>query len=83
VSNVYVTAELARVLTSSESGLKLVDCPRCGQFLSLHQPDMLQPDLNLGTCCDCQAWFLIGHKAGVMVLLPDEDELGRLGSDQL
>jgi hypothetical protein len=79
VSFVQVTLGLAPLLASRGTGPRFVGCPRCGHFLTLHQPVMDEPDRTIGTCDDCEGWFLIGDKAGVMILLPDADELERLG----
>ena len=51
-------------------------CPSCPACLLLHQPDPELPDRLLGTCSECQAWFLIHAAAEVMVRLPGADELG-------
>lgn len=49
-----------------------IDCPRCGDDLSLHQPDIDLVDRWLGTCSCCKSWFLIDCRAGVMLPLPDD-----------
>ena len=33
-------------------------CRKCGNNLSLHQPDPEMPELILGTCGDCKTWYL-------------------------
>src|SRR5262245_22727434 len=50
-------------------------CPRCHAYLLIHQPDQQLPDRLLGTCYACRTWFLMNATAGVIVRLPDEEEL--------
>src|SRR5215471_14675520 len=58
-------------------------CPRCHAYLLIHQPDQQLPDRLLGTCYECRTWFLINATAGVIVRLPDEEELERARSTSL
>ena len=55
-------------------------CPRCHNCLSIHQPDEQLPDRLLGTCEECRTWFLINAAAGVIVRLPNEEEMERARS---
>ena len=55
-------------LTDLES-LGEIRCPKCGDYLTLHQPDQNLPHRMLGTC-DCRAWYGIDTDQGVMIPLP-------------
>ena len=52
-----------------------VRCPTCRHALTLDQPNQQRPDLLIGTCEECESWFLVHPAAGVMVRLPSEHEL--------
>ena len=54
-----VTLELVRVALDPANPDALT-CTRCGHDLEVHQPEAEVPDLLLGTCPDCGAWFAIG-----------------------
>jgi hypothetical protein len=56
-------------------GQGVINCPRCGEYLSLHQPDVYLPERKIATCEECKSWFLLDCGAGVMLLLPDEEYL--------
>jgi hypothetical protein len=45
------------------------DCPRCGGYLTLHQPDPQRPRRLLGACCECGGWCLVEEPARVPVPL--------------
>jgi hypothetical protein len=74
MSAVFVAMNLTRLSPEPES-LSTTSCTKCGEGLNLHQPDANLPERLLATCPDCSAWFLIDGGAGLMMLLPDEDDL--------
>src|SRR5262245_1295201 len=57
--------------------------PQCHAYLLIHQPDLHWPDRLLGTCSECRTWFLISAATGVIVRLPDEEDLGRARATSL
>jgi len=58
-----VTLEIRRVAFDPATPAPLA-CGRCGEALEIHQPDAETPELLLGTCRDCGAWFAIGIDGG-------------------
>lgn len=54
-------------------------CPACGFTLDLSQPSAQNPDMLLGTCSRCDAWFLYYQNATSpqcrILRLPTEAEL--------
>jgi hypothetical protein len=74
MSSVYVSLDLVRTPIATQSYGEL-DCKRCDAPLDFHQPDERLPNRLLGTCPECNAWFLIDSEAELMVLLPDEIDL--------
>src|SRR5262249_37198314 len=50
-------------------------CPRCHACLLIHQPDQHLPDRLLATCDECRTWFLIHAAVGVILRLPNEEDL--------
>lgn len=43
-------------------------CKKCGNVLRLHQPDPQMPELILGICIHCKAWYLFkGESEGVEI----------------
>lgn len=74
MSSVFIALDLIRT-PNEERSLSQFTCSRCGSSLRLHQPDEQLADRLVGTCSECLAWYLIDAGAGLMVLLPDEDDL--------
>jgi hypothetical protein len=65
-------------ISSDESCLSAdepISCPRCGADLSLHQPDLDQPQRLLATCPECRSWYLVDAKACALICV-DSDETG-------
>ena len=73
MTSILLTLDLIR-LTPDPDDPSEVACPRCHASLLLHQPDQQMPERLLGTCAECQTWFLINAIANVMVRLPDEQD---------
>jgi uncharacterized protein YbaR (Trm112 family) len=74
MTSVVLSLNLIRFLSDPDS-LHVIECPGCGDSLTVHQPDENLPDRLLGTCPDCRTWFLIDGATEVMVKLPDESIL--------
>jgi hypothetical protein len=74
MASIYLALDLIRMDADSDDHSSL-RCPNCHEDLALHQPDPQLPERLLGTCVDCHAWFLIPAIAGVMVRLPEEEDL--------
>jgi hypothetical protein len=74
MASIHLALDLIRIDANS-GGLSSLPCPGCHEGLALHQPDPQLPDRLLGTCGECHAWFLILAIAGLMVRLPDEEDL--------
>ena len=51
------TFELVARGTATNNGVDSLCCPDCQVPLDLHQPDLGQPMLLLGTCGCCSRWF--------------------------
>ena len=56
-----------------------VCCLHCGGRLGLVQPEKAEPERLVGTCEGFRRWYLIdwrpGSREGVMLLLPEHEEL--------
>jgi hypothetical protein len=63
-----------------------VDCMECDSSVEIHQPDSELPDRMLGTCEQCQTWYLLecDPDAGqaALILLPDSSLLRGLLENQ-
>jgi hypothetical protein len=62
-------------LTSDPDDPAGVPCPGCRHILTLHQPEPRSPDRLVGTCDECESWFLIHATARLMLRLPGEADL--------
>jgi hypothetical protein len=71
---ISLTLQLIRMRPTPEDAPG-IGCPACHHRLTLDQPNQQCPDLLIGTCEECESWFLVHPDAGVMVRLPDEREL--------
>ena len=73
-----VTMPVTRVEHCPEAA-EWVACLSCQRHLGLVQPMTEEPERLVGTCEGCGRWYLIdwhpGSLQGVMLLLPDHDEL--------
>ena len=74
MASIHVALDLIRMDADSE-GPSSPRCSGCHRDLALHQPDPQSPDRLLGTCEECHAWFLILAVPGLMIRLPDEQDL--------
>ena len=54
-----VTLEIRRIAFDPAAPEALL-CGRCGEILEIHQPEAETPELLLGTCRDCGAWYGVG-----------------------
>ena len=72
MTSILLTLEPLSVRCDADSSVE-VPCTGCDDLLVIHQPDEGSPNRLLGTCPECQAWFLINVDEKVMVRLPDED----------
>lgn len=63
------------VIALEPAGAVTLACRRCGVALDLHQPEPDDPDLMLGTCLECGAWFAIRVEgiSALIVTLPMVD----------
>jgi hypothetical protein len=69
-----LTFDVIRLGRDREDGSE-VPCPACHHDLTFHQPDPECPDRLLGTCEACRTWFLVHAAAGLMLRLPDEEDV--------
>ena len=53
-------------------------CLNCQCPLVIHQPDVDLPFRLLGTCPECQDWFLVETSHGLVIRLPRPDVLREL-----
>jgi hypothetical protein len=74
MASIYLALDLIQ-MDAESNGHSSLRCPSCHEDLTLHQPDPQLPERLLGTCAECHAWFLIPTVAGVMVRLPDQEDL--------
>ena len=65
MNSIVISVNLTRLRDVSD-----IRCTECQSSLELHQPDPERPDRLLGTCADCDTWYLMDVARGVMVLLP-------------
>jgi hypothetical protein len=74
----FSSVDLTRMPAPSGSRFAIINCPECGEYLSLHQPDVLLSDRKIATCEGCQSWYLLDCKSRRMLRLPDEATLRSL-----
>ncbi len=74
MTSILISLELIPVTTDHDDPL-VVQCASCHGSLVLHQPDEELPERMLGTCEECQTWFLIYADTQLMLKLPDEKML--------
>jgi len=73
----FVAMDLVRLPSQLDESSN-IRCGKCFEELDRHQLDIDLPGRLLGTCESCKAWYLINLEDGLMLLLPDEQELRRL-----
>jgi hypothetical protein len=69
MTSILLSLDVIR-LTSEDAECSGSECPLCAGLLAIHQPDEQLPDHLLGTCMECQTWFLIDEAEGLMLRLP-------------
>lgn len=48
-------------------------CPRCGERLTLHQPDLELSDRFLAICETCKSWYVASDRGDDLVLVIDAE----------
>jgi hypothetical protein len=74
MDSVFVAMDLIRIPLHYEEPSEVL-CSRCFCALERHQLDIELPSRIVGSCESCKAWYLIDVEEGLMVLLPDEQDL--------
>ncbi len=74
MTSIHLTLDFIRI-PGERGGRSRLRCPLCTEVLTLHQPDEQSPDRLLGTCTECDTWFVLDAAAGFLVRLPAVEDL--------